>query len=122
MAESNGYISRGNMTIILSSAGLIMIAFGAFVTQQNNSTDKQISRIEQALDKTLKEQQRRFANIVPRTEHEARWASTNKDLTLLAERLNELRTATSSTYTIRDEVHRMQVEVSELRRLLADRK
>lgn len=58
---------------------------------------------------------------MPRTEHEARWASTTKDLALLAERLNELRNATSSTYTIRDEVHRMQVEVSELRKALAER-
>lgn len=143
MAETaNGYISRGNMTIILSSAGLIMIAFGAFVTQQNNSVDRQITRLEQALDKTLRkdeheefkrgvdhnitlireEQQRRSGSIVPRTEHEARWASTSKDLALLSERLNELRNATSSTYTIRDEVHRMQTEVSEMRRLLNDRK
>lgn len=118
-----------------------MIAFGAFVTQQNNATDRQMSRIESQLDKTLRkdeheefkrgvdhnislireEQQRRGSSIVPRTEHEARWASTDKDLKLLSERLNELRNATSSTYTIRDEVHRMQVEVSELRKLLSDR-
>lgn len=140
--DSNGYISRGNMTIILSSAGLVMLAFGAFITQQNNASDKQIARIDAALDHTLRKEEHeefklridkditRLTNriqangmaVVPRTEHEARWASTSKDLALLSERLNELRTATSSTYTIRDEVHRMQTEVSDLRRLLNDKK
>lgn len=140
--NGNGSISRGNMTIILSSAGLVMLAFGAFITQQNSAVDRQIADVKTTLDKTLRkdeheefklrldrdiglireEQQRRSGSIVPRTEHEARWASTDKDLRLLAERLNELRTATSSTYTIRDEVHRMQTEVSEMRRLLNDRK
>lgn len=142
MAETNGYISRGNMTIILSSAGLVMLAFGAFITQQNSAVDRQIADVKTTLDKTLRkdeheefkrgvdhnialireEQQRRSGSIVPRTEHEARWASMSKDLALLSERLNELRNATSSTYTIRDEVHRMQTEVSEMRRLLNDRK
>lgn len=141
-AETNGYISRGNMTIILSSAGLVMLAFGAFITQQNSAVDRQISDVKRSIEHTLRkdeheefklrldrdinlireEQQRRGSSIVPRTEHEARWASTSKDLALLSERLNELRNATSSTYTIRDEVHRMQTEVSEMRRLLNDRK
>lgn len=130
------------MTIILSSAGLVMLAFGAFITQQNNATDKQITRIDATLDRTLrKDEHEEFklridkditrlaariesdrSAVVPRTEHEARWISTAKDLALLSERLNELRNSTSSTYTIRDEVHRMQTEVSEMRRLLNEKR
>lgn len=142
VADTNGTISRGNMTIILSSAGLVMLAFGAFITQQNNATDKQISRIDAALDRTLrKDEHEEFklridkditrigariemlnAKTVPRQEVDARAATVDGTLKLLSERLNELRTTTSSTYTIRDEVHRMQTEVSDLRKLLADRK
>lgn len=139
--ETNGYISRGNMTIILSSAGLIMLAFGAFITQQNTATDRRIDDIKSELRRTLaKDEHEEFklridkdiariaarieadrTAVVPRTEHEARWISTSKDLALLSERLNELRNAASSTYTIRDEVHRMQTEVSEMRRILNEK-
>lgn len=142
MAEpTNGYISRGNMSIILVAAGLIMGGFGWVFSNQAATINGRIDELREAqkhvisrgehdefklrLDRDIglirEEQQRRFTDIVPRTEHEARWASTTKDLSLLSERLNELRNATSSTYTIRDEVHRMQTEVSELRKLLADR-
>lgn len=140
-AETNGYISRGNMTIILSSAGLVMLAFGAFITQQNNANDKQIARIDASLDRTLRKEEHeefklridkditRLDNrlavgslaIVPRTEHEARWAASDRNIALLSERLNELRNATSSTYTIRDEVHRLQTELAEMRRVMAER-
>lgn len=140
--ETNGYISRGNMSIILVAAGLIMGGFGWVMSNQTTVLNGRIDELREIVKHTInrgehdefklrldrdigllrEEQQRRYASIVPRTEHEARWASTLKDLALLSERLNELRNATSSTYTIRDEVHRMQVEVSELRKLLADRK
>lgn len=144
MAEpqtTNGYISRGNMSIILVAAGLIMGGFGWVTNNQNNVLNGRIDELRETakhaisrgehdefklrLDRDIglirDEQQRRGGSIVPRTEHEARWASTSKDLALLSERLNELRNATSSTYTIRDEVHRMQTEVSEMRKLLSDR-
>lgn len=133
--DSNGYISRGNMTVVMSAAGLVMLAFGGFITFQNNATNGRIDELRESvkhaisrgehdefklrLDRDIglirEEQQRRFTNIVPRTEHEARWAATDRNIALLSERLNELRNATSSTYTIRDEMKRMQLEVSEMR-------
>jgi len=140
--ETNGYISRSSMTTVLVAAGLVMSAFGAFTTFQNTTTNSRIDELRETakhailrgehdefklrLDRDIglirEEQQRRGGSIVPRTEHEARWAATDRNIALLSERLNELRNSTSSTYTIRDEVHRMQTEVSEMRKLLNDRK
>lgn len=137
--DSNGYISRGNMTVVMSAAGLVMLAFGGFITFQNNATNGRIDELRESvkhaiprgehdefklrLDRDIllvrEEQQRRYAGIVPRTEHEARWAASDRNIALLSERLNELRNATSSTYTIRDEMKRMQLEVSEMRAMLA---
>lgn len=73
--------------------------------------DKDISRINAQL-----------LTIVPSAVHDAHWAATAKDIQQLADRLNDLRTSTTSTYTIRDEVVRLQTEITELRRLLAERK
>lgn len=140
--DTNGYISRGNMSIILVAAGLIMGGFGWVTNNQNNVLNGRIDELREITKHTIsrgehdefklrldrdiglirEEQQRRFTGIVPRTEHEARWASTGKDLALLSERLNELRTATSSTYTMRDALQRMQTEVTDLRKLLGERK
>lgn len=136
MAEAqNGYISRGNMTIILSSAGLIMIAFGAFVTQQNNAIDRQITRIDATLDHTLRKDEheefklridkditRMQALIVPRPENETKWNANEKDIKVLQERINDLRNITAGTYTVRDEMQRLQQELTDMRKLLADRK
>lgn len=137
--DSNGYISRGNMTVVMSAAGLVMLAFGGFITFQNNATNGRIDELRESvkhaiprgehdefkyrLDRDIglirEEQQRRSSSIVPRTEHEARWISIDRNIALLSERLNELRNATASTYTIRDEMKRMQAEVSEMRASLA---
>ena len=90
---------------------------------------------------------------MPRTEHEARWAATDRDIAnlksrlsedeklvvprdelsgrltnsennfkLLSDRINELRNQTLTTVTVRDELARVQNEIIELRRLLADKK
>lgn len=140
--ETNGYISRGNMSIILVAAGLIMGGFGWVTNNQNNVLNSRIDELREVarraiprgehdefklrLDRDIgllrEEQQRRYTSIVPRTEHEARWVASDRNIVLLSERLNELRNATASTYTIRDEVHRMQTEVSEMRALLVGRK
>lgn len=148
----NGYISRGNMTIVMSAAGLVMLAFGSFMTFQNAATDRRITDLKEELAKSelnflrkdehiefkyridrdialiRDEQLRRGTAIVPRTEHEARWKSTDdrtellaSNIKLISERLNELRTATSGTVTTRDEISRLHLELSELRRQLTER-
>lgn len=138
--QANGYISRGNMSIILSAAGLVMLAFGAFITSQGAATDRRINDLKEAIavverdylrkdehsefklrvDKDISrldaDNLRRSSAVVPRTEHEARWASTDNTLNLLSQRLNELRTATTSTVTLRDELTRLHGDINELRR------
>lgn len=133
-SNGNGYINRGNMTVMISAAGLVMLAFGGFITFQNGNTDRRLSDIREDIKGMLrKDEHEEFKlridkdltaihkDIVPRTEHEARWEASEKEATLLAARLNELRTSTTSTYTLRDEVSRLQTEISELRRVLSDR-
>lgn len=139
---SNGYISRGNMSVILSAAGLVMVAFGAFITFQNSATDRRISdlkdmvaviekdylrkdehlefklRVDKELTRLDTDNLRRASAVVPRTEHQARWDATDGTLKLLSERLNELRTATTSTVTVRDELTRLHADLNELRRQL----
>lgn len=46
-SETNGYISRGNMTVILTAAGLVMAAFGAFIPLGNNATDRRITEVRE---------------------------------------------------------------------------
>jgi predicted nucleic acid-binding Zn-ribbon protein len=52
--------------------------------------------------------------IVPRSENEVRWTALDANLKLMSDRLNELRTTTTSTYTVRDEVQRLEKQLSEL--------
>lgn len=139
-SNGNGYISRGNMSVILSAAGLVMVAFGAFITFQNSATDRRINDVKDAVTAIEKEylrkdehmefklridkdmsrldsdNLRRASAVVPRTEHQARWDATDSTLKLLSERLNELRTATTSTVTVRDELTRLHGDLNELRR------
>lgn len=146
-ADHNGYISRGNMTVIISAAGLVMLAFGGFIAFQNSATDRRIADIKEELtrvesnylrkdehaefklrtDKDIARVEadgvRRAGINVPRTELEARWEASDKNIKLVSDRLNELRTATTSTYTLRDEINRLQLDLSELRKVVAtDRK
>lgn len=144
-ASSNGYISRGNMTIVMSAAGLVMLAFGSFMTLQNAATDRRITDLQAELAKSeinflrkeehvefklridrdialiRDEQMRRSSQIVPRTEHEARWIATNKDLTVLSDRLNQLRTETGSFVTVRDEIGRLHTQIDDMRKQINDR-
>lgn len=145
--ETNGYISRGNMTVILSAAGLVMIAFGGFITFQNGATDRRIDNVREDVkgiqDKYLrKDEHEEFklridkdltrigerievvnAKIVPRQEVDAKAISVDSTLKLLSERLNEIRNiaGANSTVPLRDEMTRIQVEISDLRKLLLDR-
>lgn len=150
-ADTNGYISRGNMTVVMGAAGLVMVAFGGFITFQNNATDRRIDAVREdvkeiqttlgsrylrkdeheefklRVDKDITRIDNRTATdraaVVPRAEHEARWSASDATLKLLSERLNEVRNiATSnSTVPLRDEMTRVQAEISDLRKLLLDR-
>lgn len=145
--DTNGYISRGNMTLIMSAVGLVMIAAGAFIAQQNASTDRRITDLQSEIkintEKSLrKEEHEEFklridkditrldnrimadrSAVVPRSEHEARWNASDATLKLLSERLNEVRNLASSNSTVplRDEMVRVQTEISDLRKLLLER-
>lgn len=139
-----GTISRGNMTIMIGAAALIMAAFGAFLKFSGDATDRRINdikdlvkverdvlrkdehvefklRIDKDLARIDADALRRFSGVVPRTEHEARWVATDRNIELLSARLNELRTATTSTITVRDELSRLQQEMRDLRNAI-DRK
>ena len=133
--ETNGYISRGNMSIILVAAGLIMGGFGWFTTNQNGVINARIDELREAgkhyivrgeheefklrIDKDIS---RIESHVVPRAENETRWIASEKDVRVLQDRINELRTATTSTYTLRDEINRLQKEVADLRGLLGEKK
>lgn len=150
-AEANGYISRGNMAVVLSAAAILLGGAGWFITNQQGQTDRRIDAIHEELkdvqvkldskylrkdeheefklrlDRDIglirEEQQRRAGQIVPRSEHEARWASSEATQKLTTERLNEVRNLASSNSTVplRDEMVRVQAEITDLRKLLLDR-
>lgn len=149
--ETNGYISRGNMAVVLSAAAILLGGAGWFITNQQAQTDRRIDAVREdvkemqikldskylrkdeheefkyRLDRDIalirEEQQRRGSQIVPRTEHEARWSSYEANQKLTTERLNEVRNLASinSTVPLRDEMARVQLEISDLRKLLLDR-
>lgn len=150
-SETNGYISRGNMAVVLSAAAILLGGAGWFITNQQAQTDRRIDAVREdvkemqikldskylrkdeheefkyRLDRDIalirEEQQRRGSQIVPRTEHEARWSSYEANQKLTTERLNEVRNLASinSTVPLRDEMARVQLEISDLRKLLLDR-
>lgn len=104
--DGNGYISRGNMTVIISAAGLVMLAFGGFLTFQNTAIDNRINdlkaevrgfegiylrkdehvefklRVDKDIQHLGEDALRRQTTVVPRAEHEARWNAS--DLALRA--------------------------------------
>ncbi len=57
--------------------------------------------------------------VVPRSENEVRWVAQENNMKLLSDRLNELRTTATSTYTIRDEVQRLEKQLSDLQSRMA---
>lgn len=150
-SEANGYISRGNMAVVLSAAAILLGGAGWFITNQQAQTDRRIDAVREdvkemqtkldskflrkdeheefkyRLDRDIAlirdEQLRRSGQIVPRSEHEARWASSEANQKLTTERLNEVRNLASanSTVPLRDEMVRVQAEISDLRKLLLER-
>lgn len=133
--DNNGYISRGNMTTILSAAGLIMLAFGSFITFQNSATDRRLQELREDVKEisrvTLKKEEHEefklridkdIARIergtVPRTEHEARWKASDDFTLLLSNRINEVRTNLAAITTPQSQFTRMENDIVDLRKQL----
>lgn len=134
-SDTNGHISRGNMTVILSAAGLVMLAFGGFITFQNNNTDRRLQEVREdlkELSKTSlkKEEHEEFKlridkditrmerGVVPRSEHEARWTANEAFVQLLSNRINDVRANLAAITTPQSQFSRMENDITELRRRL----
>lgn len=145
-ASGNGYISRGNMTVVMSAAGLIMLAFGSFITFQNNANDRRLQELREdvkSIEKTYlrrdeheefkrglekdinlirRTQEARAEVIVPRAEHIARWKATDDFALLLSNRINEVRGNLSAITTPQSQFTRMENDIIELRKQLNETK
>lgn len=140
--DGNGYISRGNMTVVVSIAGLIMLAFGAFLKVTGDVTDRRISdnrediksiertylrkdehqEFKLGLEKDIglirRTQEERGRAIVPRSEHEARWKASDDFALLLSNRINEVRSNLSAITTPQSQFARLENDIAELRKRL----
>lgn len=129
----NGYISRGNMTVVMSAAALIMLAFGGFITYQNNANDRRLQELREDVKEisklTLKKEEheefklridkdlaRIEKGVVPRTEHDARWKASDDFAILLSNRINEVRANLASIATPQSQFSRMENDIAELRK------
>lgn len=140
--SGNGYISRGNMTIIISAAALVMGAFGWIVSSQNSATNDRLRELREDVKNIEKSylrkdeheefkrglendialirrtQDERGRAIVPRSEHEARWIATDAFTQLLSNRINEVRSNLSAITTPQSQFTRMEADIAELRKQL----
>lgn len=138
--NGNGYISRGNMTVVVSIAGLIMLAFGAFLKVTGDVTDRRITEnrediksveriylrkdeheeFKRGMEKDIglirRTQEERARAIVPREEHQARWVATDAFTQLLSNRINEVRNNLASITTPQSQFTRMESDIAELRK------
>lgn len=141
---NGGYISRGNMTVVVSIAGLIMVAFGAFLKVTGDVTDRRISDnredikiidrtflrkdehqefklgIEKDLALIRRTQDQRGESIVPRAEHMARWKANDDFVLLLSNRINEVRNNLSAITTPQSQFTRMEADIADLRKQLSE--
>lgn len=139
---ANGYISRGSMTIVVSIAGLVMLAFGAFLKVTGDVTDRRISEnrediksversylrkdeheeFKRGLEKDISlirhTQDARADQIVPRAEHNARWKAADDFTLLLSNRINEVRSNLAAITTPQSQFTRMEADIAELRKQL----
>lgn len=135
--QPNGYISRGNMTIILSAAALVMGAFGWIVTQQNAATDRRISEVREDLrglesraltkeehiefkGRTQSDIDRLERGIVPRNEVEANAKTEASQIFTLSVRLDEVRRDVAAITTPQSQFTRMENDITELRKQIND--
>lgn len=142
--NGNGYISRGNMTVVMSAAGLIMLAFGSFITFQNNANDRRLQELREDVKSIEKAYLRRDEHeefkrglekdvglirhiqdaraevIVPRAEHNARWKASDEFALLLSNRINEVRSNLAAITTPQSQFSRMEADITELRKQIND--
>lgn len=140
--NGNGYISRGNMTVVVSIAGLIMLAFGAFLKVTGDVVDRRImenredikniertylrkdehQQFKEGTEKDItlirRTQDQRADAIVPRAEHNARWKASDEFALLLSNRINEVRSNLAAITTPQSQFNRMEADIAELRRQL----
>lgn len=143
---TNGYISRGNMTVVVSIAGLVMIAFGAFLKVTGDVVDRRLlenredikniersylrkdehQQFKEGLEKDIglirRIQDQRADSIVPRAEHNARWKASDDFALLLSNRINEVRSNLSAITTPQSQFTRMENDIIELRKQLNESK
>jgi hypothetical protein len=128
------------MTVVMSAAGLIMLAFGSFITYQNNANDRRLQELREdmksieksylrrdehdefkrGLEKDInlirRTQEQRAEVIVPRSEHVARWKASDDFALLLSNRINEVRGNLASITTPQSQFIRMESDIAELRK------
>lgn len=143
---TNGYISRGNMTVVVSIAGLVMIAFGAFLKVTGDVVDRRLlenredikniersylrkdehQQFKEGLEKDIglirRTQDQRADAIVPRAEHIARWKAADDFALLLSNRINEVRGNLSAIATPQSQFTRIENDIIELRKQLNEAK
>lgn len=119
-----------------------MLAFGSFITFQNNANDRRlqelredVKNIEKAylrkdeheefkrgLEKDIglirRTQDQRADAIVPRAEHNARWKASDDFALLLSNRINEVRNNLAAITTPQSQFTRMENDITELRKQL----
>lgn len=130
--DGNGFSQRAG--IVLQTVVVVSLFVGGFwagviapLNQRQHDLESElknyISRDEHAefklrIDKDITAINDRIlrdrSQVVPRSENDVRWTAAENNLKLISDRLNELRTSTATTYTIRDEVVRLEKELSEL--------
>lgn len=143
---NGGTISRGNMTVVVSIAGLVMLAFGAFLKVTGDVVDRRImenredikniertylrkdehEEFKRGLEKDIglirRTQDARAESIVPRVEHIARWKASDDFALLLSNRINEVRGNLASITTPQSQFTRMESDIAELRKQLNEAK
>lgn len=143
---SNGYISRGNMTIIISAAALVMGGFGWIFSNQNVAINDRLRELredvkniehsylrkdehqqfKEGLEKDIgllrRTQEERARVIVPREEHQARWKASEDFALLLSNRINEVRSNLAAITTPQSQFTRMENDIAELRKQLNEAK
>jgi hypothetical protein len=137
---TNGYISRGNMAIILSAAALVVGGLGWIFSNQNSVIDGRLKELREdvkniekgylrkdeheefkrGLEKDIglirRTQDARADAIVPRAEHNARWKASDDFVLLLSNRINEVRNNLASITTPQSQFTRMENDITELRK------
>jgi ribosome-associated translation inhibitor RaiA len=129
------------MTVILTAAGLIMVAAGGFITFQNNATNERIEDVKARVhdieqnylrkDEHLEFKMRTDANfgridhqletvqgeIVPRGEHEERWRAIDAQIAVVQRQADKTASELESNYTLGDKLKELQHEIDVLQEL-----